>query len=234
MNKTEKIVSGLIVLILIIILAVFIVNKKEVNNLELTDVTKIENQQVQETQGVSSLDQCFDAYCGIEKYLEENLAWTVEPGGVDFCSFDWLNEKDYQSNDPILINTLCQEYYVDDGVLKEASGFSGPVEINNDLTESWQPLTDYDTPEVIERFGSYYQQYLNTQDKDLVEFRENNYLNAKNYFNAEIQYEVTEVLSNDCVVDSDCILPFDYAIKSNCPYVTKCINQECAVICPIY
>jgi len=36
-----------------------------------------------------------------------------------------------------------------------------------------------------------------------------------------------------CTSDKNCSLPMDYAIQSNCPYGTACINQRCSVICPL-
>lgn len=43
----------------------------------------------------------------------------------------------------------------------------------------------------------------------------------------------TENLHKPCQSDSECELPFSYAIKSNCPYEAKCQNENCEVICPL-
>ncbi len=36
-----------------------------------------------------------------------------------------------------------------------------------------------------------------------------------------------------CATDDDCSLPADYAIRSNCPFAPRCIDDRCAVVCPI-
>ena len=36
-----------------------------------------------------------------------------------------------------------------------------------------------------------------------------------------------------CSIDSDCDLPMDYAIQSNCPFGTACIDSTCRVVCPL-
>jgi len=231
MDKLKKMINILVIIILIIIVFVLINNKNKSQEMG--------QQVVSETTGVSSLGECFDAYCGMEKYLEENLAWTTKETGIDFCSFNWLNEEDYQNNIPIFLNVLCQEYYIDSGgYLKEASGFSGPVEIQTDeqtfFVSSWQPLTADDNTELIQKFGSYYQKYLDNQYQDSIEFEKNNLINARQYFNADIEYEVIEALGVQCNTDFDCTLPFNYSIKSDCRYRTMCVKNECTVICQTY
>lgn len=51
-------------------------------------------------------------------------------------------------------------------------------------------------------------------------------------FNAELGYEVIEELQVSCQVDTDCELPFDYAIRSSCPFSAVCLEHSCVVICP--
>ena len=48
------------------------------------------------------------------------------------------------------------------------------------------------------------------------------------------QYDVSEVLDVTCKKKEDCELPFDYAVKSNCPYVMWCIDSKCNVLCPTF
>ena len=36
-----------------------------------------------------------------------------------------------------------------------------------------------------------------------------------------------------CSVSSDCELPMDYAIRSNCPFDSLCIGGSCRVVCPM-
>lgn len=46
------------------------------------------------------------------------------------------------------------------------------------------------------------------------------------------KYRVEDVTGESCEVDEDCPLPPDYAIRSNCPYESRCIAKTCTVICP--
>ena len=41
-------------------------------------------------------------------------------------------------------------------------------------------------------------------------------------------YEVTDV---SCVEDTDCETPIDYLIRSSCPFGSKCLEGQCAVVC---
>ena len=48
------------------------------------------------------------------------------------------------------------------------------------------------------------------------------------------KYHVEEITEVPCKLDSDCKTPFDYLIQSRCPFTSKCLNNQCAVICPYY
>ena len=41
-------------------------------------------------------------------------------------------------------------------------------------------------------------------------------------------------LNDTCKDDRDCKLPADYAIRSSCPYETKCLDGQCVVVCPTF
>ena len=45
-------------------------------------------------------------------------------------------------------------------------------------------------------------------------------------------YQVAEILDMACVQDSDCVTPGNYAMRSNCPYTSLCLNNKCTVVCP--
>ena len=45
-------------------------------------------------------------------------------------------------------------------------------------------------------------------------------------------FEIVEVLDVECALDANCETPFEYAIRSNCPYSAKCLDSKCTVICP--
>lgn len=47
-------------------------------------------------------------------------------------------------------------------------------------------------------------------------------------------YKVEKILETSCKNNNDCETPFEYLIQSRCPFVSKCINNQCAVICPDY
>lgn len=46
------------------------------------------------------------------------------------------------------------------------------------------------------------------------------------------EYKVEEVTTDSCNSDHDCLLPADYAIRSSCPYESRCIEGSCTIICP--
>lgn len=47
-------------------------------------------------------------------------------------------------------------------------------------------------------------------------------------------YKVEKVLDQACQKNGDCELPFEYAVRSNCPYVAPCLKNKCTVVCPTY
>jgi hypothetical protein len=49
-----------------------------------------------------------------------------------------------------------------------------------------------------------------------------------------LNYTIAETTNESCVKDSDCETPFEYLIRSNCPYTSLCLSGKCNVICPNY
>lgn len=47
-------------------------------------------------------------------------------------------------------------------------------------------------------------------------------------------YEIKEVLNNYCQKDDECVTSGRYLMQSNCPYVSLCLKNKCAVVCPSY
>lgn len=45
-------------------------------------------------------------------------------------------------------------------------------------------------------------------------------------------FDVVALLGQSCQANTECETPAEYAIQSNCPYDTACIEGSCAVICP--
>ncbi len=52
------------------------------------------------------------------------------------------------------------------------------------------------------------------------------------YNNWACEFEVVEVTGESCETDDDCETPIDYLVRSVCPYGSKCIENQCAVVCP--
>lgn len=71
--------------------------------------------------------------------------------------------------------------------------------------------------EVIQTHREYYEQ---KQEKRLMRK-----LSTENFTVAEI----TDV---SCTVDTECVTPNDYLIRSNCPYTSRCLQNKCSIICP--
>lgn len=44
-------------------------------------------------------------------------------------------------------------------------------------------------------------------------------------------FEIIEILQESCSNDTNCETPMHYLIQSHCPYGSKCINEQCAVVC---
>jgi len=53
-----------------------------------------------------------------------------------------------------------------------------------------------------------------------------------NFAPIEVDYKIVEVLEEECLSYSDCVLPTEYALSSSCPYSVKCINSQCSIVCP--
>lgn len=53
-----------------------------------------------------------------------------------------------------------------------------------------------------------------------------------NKITEEYTFEIIETLNQSCQVDTECETPPEYAIQSNCPYDSLCIENTCTVVCP--
>jgi len=45
-------------------------------------------------------------------------------------------------------------------------------------------------------------------------------------------YNIVEFLVVSCRKDGDCENPQVYSLMSDCPYVSLCLDNKCAVVCP--
>jgi hypothetical protein len=50
----------------------------------------------------------------------------------------------------------------------------------------------------------------------------------------QIDYSPESVGVDFCYQDKDCTLPPDVAIRTNCQFETRCQNNTCLVVCPLY
>ena len=45
-------------------------------------------------------------------------------------------------------------------------------------------------------------------------------------------YQVEKITDVVCRQDSECVTPGEYLMVSRCPFTSKCVDGQCAVICP--
>jgi hypothetical protein len=198
--------------------------------------------------------------CKITKFLEENLAWTNNKEGMDFCAYTLLGEKD----DKIYLKAFCEEFYVsrekkvcpDEKSLNDCfisktkegcsacknetieprivsgSGVSIPVRLtkSGDSYILWTP-----------RDGSLYDKDIKAEfPSDIISLLSNTKRNlesisverAEIYFNTNAVFNSKKILDQSCQYSVDCgEVPGEFAVLSNCPHTMKCIAQKCNVGC---
>lgn len=47
-------------------------------------------------------------------------------------------------------------------------------------------------------------------------------------------YTLSEMTDVACERSDECSIPMEYAIRSDCPYTSMCLNKKCAVVCPSF
>ncbi len=47
-------------------------------------------------------------------------------------------------------------------------------------------------------------------------------------------YSVEKITGGQCSKNDDCQTPPEYMAMSRCPFVSLCLNRQCAVVCPAY
>lgn len=45
-------------------------------------------------------------------------------------------------------------------------------------------------------------------------------------------YQIEEITGEACGSHSDCQTPGEYAAQSRCPFISLCLENKCAVVCP--
>jgi len=43
-----------------------------------------------------------------------------------------------------------------------------------------------------------------------------------------------KTLGDSCAKSQECELPMDFAIQSNCPFQSACLDNICRVVCPVW
>ncbi|MDD3794077.1 MAG: hypothetical protein PHI37_04645 [Candidatus Gracilibacteria bacterium] len=126
---------------------------------------------------------------------------------------------------------LCEVKNVD-SYLAQGGGSAVPVKLtkNDDTYSIWMP-----------RDGSNYKKDLDENfTKEASEtlskiggggLRDIIIKRAENHFGIKAKFEDKTELDKNCHSFSDCELPMEYAIKSNCPYTVKCEDNKCFVGC---
>ena len=171
----------------------------------------------------------------IIEYLlsQKDFAWQTEEGSKDFCAFYPFNKTNEME---VYIWTRCSEFSFEEGVLKELSGSSGPAKLTY--------LGDDKFSHQIPRDGALYsddferifpkeirKEMINNKDLVLVNLNSDLLEEAKRYFEVEDFLETPDSFIQHCEKDSDCITPFNYLVRSSCPYESECINSMCEVVC---
>jgi len=171
----------------------------------------------------------------IENYLlsQKDFSWQTTENSHNFCSFAPLNKVD---EIPLYIWVRCSEFKLENNELIEKSGISVPVKLTKDENNNYSYWIPQD--------GANYQNNLETEFSsealdNIKKFKEFYVVNAnyeliqkiKDYYQKD-DLESPSSLIQNCEQKKDCILPFDYAIRSSCPYTTRCVNNKCEIYCP--
>jgi len=177
----------------------------------------------------------------INNYLlsQRDFAWQTREGGKNFCTFYPFNSIDESE---IYVWVRCSEFRFNNGALEEMSGMSGPAKLVYPPELSFFDHTKFS--HVVPRDGSLYSRDIEKifpkeirdemdRDKKTVLVNLNSELieKAARYFNVEDFSEVPNSFVQHCQEDSDCITPFNYSIRSDCPYKSKCVAGGCEVVC---
>ena len=74
-----------------------------------------------------------------------------------------------------------------------------------------------------------------TEDGSIV-FKKDNPSGLKHLderFSILIRFRATiKGAGEPCRADSECLTPAEFAIRSSCPYESRCINNKCTIVCP--
>jgi|GEM_PF-1114061 len=171
--------------------------------------------------------------CMIVQYLEKNLASPSFAGKI-LCAYDAIGKSD--GGDIVYLNLSCQEFTLVDGVVRLASGTSGPAKLifsDNGSITHWVPRDGSDFYRDLNEFFpvEYREAALNPKSEKLLQI---NRERARKYFAADFNYKIEKAAGTSCSHDFECRTPEEYLLQSSCPFTSMCLNSKCAVICPDY
>jgi len=155
----------------------------------------------------------------LEKNVTNKVAIWIDKDSVDLIKDEWLNQEPQKYYPLVLIGYNNALYSFRDKL--SLGGIKGPQ-------------IDWSTYRLEPGFSAW---MLSDSEKTLKGFDRDVSVEAvlietRNLLNKE-SYNIVLKTNDDCLTESDCALPFEYAIRSDCPYETKCLKNECCVICPI-
>lgn len=165
---------------------------------------------------------------------QEDFSWKTIDNGTPLCVYyNWQASESY----PLYLWVRCGEFYVADGLLKEASGMSGPAVIKKatDGTLShFAPMdgtvfatdTNHEFPNVIR------QEIKNNSDKINLKLNQSIIDQASLKMGAMNITDLDESLKASCEVAQDCQTPMAWLMRSSCPWTSKCENHRCQIYCP--
>ena len=197
----------------------------------------------------------------IKSFLEQNLAWTNNPDWKAFCNYNVLWQEwdktylralceefyvqdknlicpDIHTIEDCFVSKTRQECNICD--MKTVTPYLslwGWVSMPLILTKTGntydmrQPRDwSYYGKDIKTNFPSYIDVFgANSKNDNL---RYNTIQDATKYFNVNPKFDITENLDQSCQTYLDCgDIPFDAAIRSNCPHTVACIENQCAVGC---
>jgi len=182
------------------------------------------------------------AFCAYEKLGEQNSEIYLSA----FCQEYYVRDEeiicpDNKSKELCFITKdpnkkECKEkckYNKIKPYLAIGGGVSVPIKLTkeNDSFTFWKPRDgSYYTKDLKETFPKEF--YEKIDDVDGFLLNSENIRKAEKHFGVKASFENKESVNKSCKTDNDCgILPADYAIRSNCPYTTRCEENQCFVGC---
>ncbi len=230
-NKSKKAIIGLLFLIAgLLILWLFNLKNNESESLlgttEQSEPIKIVYLKPENSSQISDEDLkkyseilVVNSFEDLEKNVTNKVAIWIDKDSVDLIKDEWLNQEPQKYYPLVLIGYNNALYSFRDKL--SLGGIKGPQ-------------IDWSTYRLEPGFSTWMfsdsKRILKGFDRDVSV--EAILIETRNLSNEE-SYKIVLKTNDDCLTKSDCALPFEYAIRSDCPYETRCLKNECCIICPI-